>query len=118
MNTAMLSREARRIAALRSLGVLDTLPEPAFDAVTATAAQLCGAPIALISLVDAQRQWFKSNVGLPGTPETPRDVAFCDHAIRDDALFEVPTPRTTPASPTTRWSPASPTCASTPARRS
>jgi len=90
MSATVLAGEARRIAALRSLGVLDTLPEPAFDAVTATAAQLCGVPIALISLVDAQRQWFKSNVGLPGTPETPRDVAFCDHAIRDGALFEVP----------------------------
>jgi PAS domain S-box-containing protein len=82
--------ETRRLAALRELGVLDTLPEPAFDTITRTAAQLCGVPIALISLVDAQRQWFKSNVGLPGVDETPRDVAFCDHAIRDAALFEVP----------------------------
>jgi len=90
MTATVLSGEARRIATLRSLGVLDTLSEPAFDAITATAAQLCGVPIALISLVDAQRQWFKSNFGLPGTSETPRDVAFCDHAIRDDALFEVP----------------------------
>ena len=81
--------EQRRLAALHALGVLDTLAEPAFDAITRTAAQLCGVPIALISLVDAQRQWFKSNFGLPGTSETPRDVAFCDHAIRDDALFEI-----------------------------
>jgi len=90
MNAPTLSGDARRVAVLRSLGVLDTLPEPAFDAITATAAQLCGVPIALISLVDAQRQWFKSNFGLPGATETPRDIAFCDHAIRDDALFEVP----------------------------
>ena len=81
--------EARRLAALRELGVLDTLAEPAFDTITRTAAQLCGVPIALISLIDAQRQWFKSKLGLPGVEETPRDVAFCDHAIRDDSLFEV-----------------------------
>ena len=90
MSAPMLPEEARRVAALRELGVLDTLPEAAFDTITATAAQLCGVPIALISLVDAQRQWFKSNFGLSGTAETPRDIAFCDHAIRGDALFEVP----------------------------
>ena len=82
--------ETRRLAALRDLGVLDTSPEAAFDIITRTAAQLCGVPIALISLIDEQRQWFKSNLGLPGVEETPRDVAFCDHAIRDAALFEVP----------------------------
>ena len=81
--------ESRRLAALRDLGVLDTSPEAAFDTITRTAAQLCGVPIALISLVDAQRQWFKSNFGLEGVAETPRDVAFCDHAIRDSALLEV-----------------------------
>ena len=90
MNATLAVEETRRLAALRELGVLDTLPEPAFDTITRTAAQLCGVPIALISLIDAQRQWFKSNVGLPGVEETPRDVAFCDHAIRDAALFEVP----------------------------
>ena len=82
--------ESRRLAALRELGVLDTLPEAAFDTITRTAAQLCGVPIALISLIDAQRQWFKSNFGLDGVAETPRNVAFCDHAIRADTLFEVP----------------------------
>ena len=90
MNAGINPEENRRLAALRALGVLDTLPEAAFDTITATAAQLCGVPIALISLVDAQRQWFKSTFGLPGASETPREVAFCDHAIRDDALFEVP----------------------------
>jgi PAS domain S-box-containing protein len=89
MNEPIAITEARRLAVLRELGVLDTLAEPAFDTITRTAAQLCGVPIALISLIDAQRQWFKSNIGLPGVDETPRDVAFCDHAIRDDALFEV-----------------------------
>ena len=89
MTLARVTEETRRVAALRELGVLDTPPEAAFDTITATAAQLCGVPIALISLVDAQRQWFKSNFGMPGANETSRDVAFCDHAIRDDALFEV-----------------------------
>ncbi|MFL6677838.1 MAG: hypothetical protein ACJ8IK_05810, partial [Burkholderiaceae bacterium] len=82
MNVPLASEEGRRLGALRELGVLDTPPEAAFETITATAAQLCGVPIALISLIDAQRQWFKSNVGLPGVAETPRDVAFCDHAIR------------------------------------
>jgi len=90
VNAPVAADEARRLAVLRALGVLDTLPEAAFDTITATAAQLCGVPIALVSLIDAQRQWFKSNFGLHGVTETPRDVAFCDHAIRDDALFEVP----------------------------
>ena len=90
MNAPIGIEESRRLAALRELGVLDTSPEAAFDTITRTAAQLCGVPIALISLIDAQRQWFKSNLGLPGVTETPRDVAFCDHAIRDTALFEVP----------------------------
>ncbi len=89
MNAPMTVDETRRLAALHELGVLDTLPEPAFDTITRTAAQLCGVPIALISLIDAQRQWFKSNAGLDGVAETPRDVAFCDHAIRDSVLLEV-----------------------------
>lgn len=84
------AQEASRLAALQGLGVLDSLPEPVFDSITASAALVCGVPIALISLIDTHRQWFKANVGLPGVTETPRDVAFCDHAIRDDSLFEVP----------------------------
>ena len=85
-----LAHEARRLASLQSLAVLDTLPEPVFDAIAASAARICGVPIALISLIDVRRQWFKANVGLPRPSETPREVAFCDHAIRGDALFEVP----------------------------
>ncbi|MEP6502828.1 MAG: PAS domain-containing protein [Betaproteobacteria bacterium] len=82
--------EARRLKALHDLGVLDSRPEPVFDAIIASAAQACGVPIALISLIDTHRQWFKANIGLPGVDETPRDVAFCDHTIRDDALFDLP----------------------------
>jgi PAS domain S-box-containing protein len=72
--------EAARLCALWQYRVLDTEPESAFDDLTRLASQLCGVPIALVSLIDAHRQWFKSRVGLEAT-ETPRDVAFCSHAI-------------------------------------
>jgi diguanylate cyclase (GGDEF)-like protein/PAS domain S-box-containing protein len=81
--------EASRLKALRELGVLDTPAEAAFDALAHAAAAVCDAPIALLSLVDDQRQWFKARVGLSDTTETPRDVAFCAHAILHDDLFEV-----------------------------
>jgi diguanylate cyclase (GGDEF)-like protein/PAS domain S-box-containing protein len=82
--------ETSRLAHLRELVVLDTPPEPVFDSIARMASELCGVPIALLSLVDTERQWFKANVGLPGVNETPRDVAFCAHAIHQDAVFEVP----------------------------
>ncbi len=72
--------EQQRLAVLRSYHVLDTLPEPAFDEVAELASLICKTPIALISLVDEHRQWFKARVGLDAT-ETPRDLAFCAHAI-------------------------------------
>ncbi len=73
--------EAARLKSLRSYGVLDTPPEAAFDRLTNLAAELFETPIALVSLIDEQRQWFKSRHGLEAT-ETPRDLAFCAHAIR------------------------------------
>ena len=82
--------ESERLRALADLNVLDTLPERAFDALVQAAALVCGVPISLISLVDAERQWFKANVGLPGVTETARDMAFCAHAIQGDGIFEVP----------------------------
>jgi signal transduction histidine kinase/ActR/RegA family two-component response regulator len=81
--------DAARVAALRSLGVLDSPPEERFDRLTRLAAHLLGVPIALVSLVDEGRQWFKSRQGLEAT-ETPRDISFCGHAIHDDAPFVVP----------------------------
>ena len=82
--------EPERLRALERLEVLDSAPEREFDALVATAALVCGVPISLVSLIDSDRQWFKANVGLPGVTETPRDVAFCAHAILADGLFEVP----------------------------
>ena len=90
MQTALVpDDENSRIAALHALGVLDTAPEPVFDALVRIASLVCGVPISLISLVDTDRQWFKANTGLSEAAETPRDIAFCSHAILDDKLFEV-----------------------------
>ncbi len=72
--------EELRLCALRELRILDTMPETAYDDITEIAAQACSAPVALISLVDENRQWFKSRVGIT-IAETPRDVAFCAHTI-------------------------------------
>ena len=81
--------EQQRLESLRKLGILDTEAEEKFDCLTRAAALVCGMPISLVSLVDAERQWFKSNHGLGPATETPRDAAFCAHAILDDGIFEV-----------------------------
>ncbi len=81
--------EEDRQRALDGLGVLDTAAEAGFDALVQAAALICGVPIALVSLVDHDRQWFKANLGLPGVSQTPRDISFCGHAIDQDGLFEV-----------------------------
>ncbi len=85
------ANDAERVAVLRSLGVLDTPPEVDYDELTQLAAQICEVPIALISLVDQDRQWFKSKVGITGS-ETARETSFCAHAINDPSadLFVVP----------------------------
>ncbi len=77
------ANEDARVAKLREYEILDTLPEQAYDDVTALAAFICQTPIALISLVDADRQWFKANHGLEGKVGSPRAEAFCAHAIVD-----------------------------------
>ena len=86
---ALPADEDARLAALRGLGVLDTPAEAEFDALVQAASTVCGTPIALVSLVDEGRQWFKANCGLAGATEMPRDLAFCAHAILDDELFVV-----------------------------
>ena len=84
------STEAQRLKALHESGVLDTPPEPAFDDLTQLASTICGTPMALVSLVDRDRQWFKSRVGVD-LEQTPRDVSFCAHALLEpDHVFEVP----------------------------
>ncbi len=78
------STEFDRLVALHRTGLLDTRPEAAYDAIVAMACEVAGVPIALVSLVDTDRQWFKARVGLEAA-ETPRDVAFCSHAIATPA---------------------------------
>jgi PAS domain S-box-containing protein len=81
--------ESDRQLALERYNILDTLPEQEYDDLTQLAASICGTPIALISLVDRDRQWFKSRVGIDAL-ETPRDISFCGHAVANDALLNVP----------------------------
>ena len=80
--------ESARLEALRRLDVLDSETEQAFDDLTALAASICGTPISVISLVDADRLWFKSRVGLE-LEETPRSRSFCGHAILEDRILVV-----------------------------
>src|SRR5947207_2721067 len=83
------ANEAARLAALRQLKVLDTAPEDELDDLTRLVAFICGTPMAVISLVDEDRQWFKSRVGIE-EQETPRAISFCQYAILHRELFVVP----------------------------
>lgn len=89
------THEKDRLAALRRYDILDTAPESAFDRITEEVARTFGVPIALISLVDENRQWFKSRCGLD-MAETPRETSFCKHAIRKGEILVVPDATTDP----------------------
>ena len=89
-------QERERLQSLDSFSILDTLPEEDYDNLTAIAAEICGTPISLVSLLDGKRQWFKSHHGLDVT-ETPKEYAFCAHAINcDDEVFIVQDARIDP----------------------
>jgi len=83
------TNEGARLAALRRYRILDTEPERSFDDLALLASHICGTPMALISLVDEHRQWFKSRIGI-SVAETSRAVSFCAHAIQQRDLFIVP----------------------------
>lgn len=85
----MSSNEAARVSALQKYAILDSEPEQAFDDLTLLASYVCKTSIALISLIDENRQWFKSKVGISAT-ETSRDIAFCSTAIQQPDVFVVP----------------------------
>jgi GAF domain-containing protein len=89
MSAPIPKNEKKRLKVLWQYDVLDTVPEEVFDDLTDLAADICEAPIALISLVDEDRQWFKSKVGV-SVSETARDISFCAHAIMNQGMLVVP----------------------------
>ena len=84
--------EAERLEALRKYEILDTEPEMAYDDLALLASHICETPMAAITMVDADRQWFKARVGMP-VPETPRSISFCTHAIEQRGIYVVPDAR-------------------------
>ncbi len=82
-------KEHRRLNALHKLKVLDSPFETIFDSVTRLLSDVCGTPMALITLVDDNRNWFKANVGLENILETPRQTSFCNHTIETETLLEI-----------------------------
>src|ERR1041384_6875306 len=89
MNAPIPRNDKQRLRILWQYDILDTMPEEVFDDLTELAARICEAPIALITLVDEDRQWFKSKIGVT-LNETSRDISFCGHAIEQSDLFIVP----------------------------
>ncbi len=89
MKAAKPDNEPARLKALHDFGILDTLPEQSFDDIRRLASEICNTPVALVSFIDGERQWFKSKQGI-GLDETPRDIAFCAHTILETDLLVVP----------------------------
>lgn len=88
-NIEDVEAENKRLESLHALNVLDSASEADLDAVVKVASLVCGVPISLISLIDDDRQWFMANIGLNGVSETPRDIAFCSHAILANDILEI-----------------------------
>ncbi len=93
LKLALPANETARLGALQTLQILDTPPEEAYDAITRQVARVCGVPLAVISLVDENRQWYKSVAGDGGARETPRELSLCTHTILGAQLMEVPDTR-------------------------
>ena len=89
MTAPIPKNEKQRLKVLWQYSILDTMPEEIFDDLTELAARICEAPVAMITLVDEDRQWFKAKVGV-SINETSRDISFCAHAITQPGLFIVP----------------------------
>lgn len=83
------AQEIRRLAALQSYEIMDTPPEAAFDDLARLASYICNTPISLVSLLDGERQWFKARTDQNWPESTPRELAFCQHAIQGRTLYEV-----------------------------
>jgi PAS domain S-box-containing protein len=92
MKAPIPHNEVARLAALREYNILDTAPEQEYDDFTRLACLICGTPVSLITLVDKDRQWFKSNRGF-ALPETSREISFCAHAIHQTDVYTVPDAR-------------------------
>src|ERR1700682_4622787 len=89
MNAPIPKNEKKRLRVLWQYDILDSVPEEVFDDLTELAARICEAPIAMITLVDEKRQWFKSKLGV-SVNETSRDISFCSRAIEQSELFVIP----------------------------
>lgn len=85
----MTDKETRRLEKLKSYNILDTKIDPSFDKIAKLASAICQTPIALISLIDHDRQWFKSAIGLEGVEETPRNISFCTYTIQNHIIMEI-----------------------------